>query len=91
MLRPTQDYILVRPIDRVKSSSLIVVEDEKPCEGVVMAVGPGKEVRGKRMPLDVKVGETVRFKYHTTYQDYREDGVDYLVIREPDVEGIVEG
>lgn len=90
MLRPTQDYILVKPVPRVKSDTLIVVDDEQPCQGEVIAVGPGKEIRGRRQPLDVKPGETVRFKFHETYAQYVEDGVKYLLIREPDVEGVVE-
>lgn len=90
MLRPKQDYIVVKPLDRPQSDALIVVSDERPCRGEVISVGPGKEIKGKRFPLDVRAGETVRFKFHETYQKYEENGVTYLLIREPDIEFIEE-
>ena len=89
MIRPTQDYVVVKPQQR-ETGSIIALPVEEPCQGVVVAVGPGKPLRGKVMPLDVRVGETVRFKYHETYQRLREGDDEYLVIREPDIEFIIE-
>ena len=89
MFKPTQDYIVVKPEQRERNS-VIAMPDEDPCQGLVISVGPGKYLRGKRMPLDVKPGETVRFKYHETYQKFENEGTEYLVIREPDVEMVIE-
>lgn len=89
-LKPTRDYILVRPIARIKSDIVFVVSHEDACQGEVVAVGPGIPHKGKPRPLDVKVGDWVRFKFHETYQKYTEGSVEYLLIREPDVEFIME-
>lgn len=60
--RPSQDYILVRPLERQHSDQLAVITHEKHCRGTVLAVGPGKrDKKGRLKPLDTKVGETVHF------------------------------
>lgn len=62
MLKPTQDYILIRPIERHVSDAIAVVNLEKHCRGEILAVGPGKrDKKGRLQPLDVKVGEVVSF------------------------------
>ena len=62
MLRPTQDYILVRPIERKVSDILYVVNTEKHCRGEILAVGPGKrDKRGRLRALDSRPGQIVAF------------------------------
>jgi chaperonin GroES len=58
---------------------------EKPQEGEVIAVGPGRLTEdGKRVPMEVAVGDRVLFaKYAGT--EFKEDGVEYLIIRESDI------
>ena len=61
--RPTQDYILVRPIERQHSEALAVISHEKHCRGTVIATGPGKRnpKTGRLKPLDTKPGDTIHF------------------------------
>ena len=83
------DRILVKPTDReeVTSSGIVLpgTAQERPQEGEVVAVGPGRTTDdGKRVELDVKVGDTVVYsKYAGT--EIKEDGEDYLILRESDL------
>jgi chaperonin GroES len=75
-----------------KSAGGIVIPDnaaEKPDQGEVIAVGPGKRnEEGKREPLDVKVGDRILFgKYSGT--TVKIEGTEYLVMREEDIMGVV--
>ncbi|NCC30200.1 MAG: co-chaperone GroES, partial [Gammaproteobacteria bacterium] len=72
----------------------IVIPDsatEKPIQGEIIAVGKGKILdNGESRPLDVKVGDRVLFgKYSGT--EVKLDGNDFLVMREEDIMGVVEG
>lgn len=94
-LRPLQDHLIVEASDESEthSSGLIIpdtVSKEKPQKGKVLAVGPGRlDEDGKRMPMDVKVGDTVLFtKYGPT--EVKLDGKEYLVLSQSDVLAIVE-
>lgn len=95
MLRPLRDKIVVKPIERVKSEVLVVVQDEKPNLGRVVAVGPGKrDKRGRIVPLDVQPGALVRFgtaEGYLTYTEFEEAGERFLVMQEADVCFIAEG
>jgi chaperonin GroES len=63
---------------------------EKPQEGEVIAAGPGKVENGNRIELTVKVGDKVLFgKYAGT--EVKLDGEEYLIMREDDILGIIEG
>jgi chaperonin GroES len=92
--RPLHDRIVVRRIDaEEKTRGGIIIPDtarEKPQEGEVVAVGPGgRNERGELVPLDVRAGDTVLFgKWSGT--EVKIDGVDYLIMKESDVMGIVE-
>ena len=88
--KPLGNRIVVEPIEcqETKSPGCIYIPDtakEKPQEGKVVAVGPGKLTDdGKRLPLEVKVGDVVVFsKYGGT--EYREGDVEYMVLRDDDV------
>ncbi|HWK47342.1 MAG TPA: co-chaperone GroES [Stellaceae bacterium] len=92
--RPLHDRVVVRRIDQEdKSSGGIIIPDtakEKPQEGEVVAVGPGaRDEQGKIHALDVKVGDRILFgKWSGT--EVKIDTVDYLVMKESDIMGIVE-
>ncbi len=93
-LRPLSDRILVERVEEdSKTKGGIIIPDtakEKPAEGKVEASGNdrmGKD--GKLLPMDVKVGDRVLFsKYGGT--DVKIDGIDYLILRQDDVLGVIE-
>ncbi len=93
-IRPLDDRILVLRIDEEeKTAGGIIIPDtakEKPQEGRIVAVGPGKtDDDGKRIPLEVKKDDRVLFgKYSGT--DIKIDGVEHLIMREDDILGIIE-
>lgn len=94
MLKPRQDFILVKPHVRKQSDIIeIVSHHEKHCRGTIVAVGPGKEdKRGRVIPLDAKVGDVVifgdgNFDFYPTYQDGNES---YRLIQEGDICGILD-
>ncbi len=93
-IKPLNDRVLVLRIEEdEKTSGGIIIPDtakEKPQEGKVAAVGPGKrDDNGKRIPLQVKKNDRVLFaKYSGT--DITIDGVEHLIMREDDILGIVE-
>jgi chaperonin GroES len=88
-IQPLEDRIVVRPIDAVQTTaSGIVIPDtakEKPQEGEVIAVGPGRvDDKGNRVPVDVSVGDRVIYsKYGGT--EVTLDGDDYLILSARDV------
>ena len=93
-LRPLHDRVIVKRLEEErKTASGIVIPDtaaEKPDQGEVLAVGPGKKNdEGKLFPVDVKVGDKILFgKYGGT--EVKVDGEDLLVMREEDVMAIIE-
>ena len=93
-LRPMGDRVIVKAVEReAKTTSGIFLPDvaqEKPQEGEILAVGPGKvQDNGKRTAPEVQVGQRVLFaKYAGT--DVKVDGQDYLIMRESDIMGIIE-
>ena len=94
-IRPLHDRVVVRRMEEERTSSGgIVIPDsatEKPIQGEVIAVGKGKLLdNGEQRPLDVKVGDRVLFgKYSGT--EVKLDGKDFLVMREDDIMGVIEG
>ncbi|HEB49114.1 MAG TPA: co-chaperone GroES [Desulfobulbus sp.] len=94
-IRPLNDRILVKRLEEEeKTKGGIIIPDtakEKPAEGEIVAVGPGKmNDAGERIAMDVKVGDRVLFsKYGGT--DVKLDGEDYLIMREDDILGVIEG
>ncbi|MFZ5766656.1 MAG: co-chaperone GroES [Thermodesulfobacteriota bacterium] len=93
-IRPLNDRILVKRLEsETKTAGGIIIPDsakEKPAEGEVIAVGSGKlNDKGERVGMEVKKGDRVLFsKYGGT--DVKVDGVDYLIMREDDILGVVE-
>jgi len=93
-VRPLHDRLIVRRIDEEeKTAGGIIIPDtakEKPQEGRVIAVGPGKvNEDGKITPIDVNKGDRVLFsKYAGT--EIQLEGVEHLIIREDDVLAVVQ-
>jgi len=93
-IRPLGDRAIVKRLEaETKSSGGIIIPDnaaEKPSKGKVIAVGPGKSLKGgKHRPLSVKVGDVVLFgKYSGT--EYKEGTDEFVVLREEDVIGVFE-
>ncbi len=92
-VKPLGDRVLVLPIeqDEVKKGGIIIPDSakEKPQEGKIVAVGPGKHEDGKLVPMNVKKGDRVLYsKYGGT--EIKIDGKDHLIMREDDILGIVD-
>lgn len=93
-MRPLQDRVIVERVEEEeKTVGGIIIPDtakEKPQEGTIIAVGKGKVLdNGTKIELDVKVGDKILFsKYAAT--DIKIDGVEYLIMREDDILGVVE-
>jgi len=95
-IRPLHDRIVVKRIEESaeKTASGLYIPDsakEKPQEGEVIAVGNGKRNdKGELMALDVKAGDRILFgKYSGS--DIKIDGNEYLIMREDEVLGVLEG
>ncbi|RIV18871.1 co-chaperone GroES [Alicyclobacillaceae bacterium I2511] len=93
MVKPLADRVVVRPLDREeKTSSGIFLPDtakEKPQEGEIVAVGPGRIEDGQRIALEVKVGDRVIYsKYAGT--EIKIDEKEVLILRESDILAVVE-
>jgi len=92
-LKPLADRVVVKKIEaEEKTSGGIVLPDtakEKPQQGEILAVGPGKfDEKGNRQPMEVKVGDKVLFaKYSGT--EVKIEGVEYLILAERDILAIV--
>jgi chaperonin GroES len=88
-LQPLADRVLVKPMEKEeKTKSGIYLPDtakEKPQEGEIMAVGPGKMTDdGKRIPMDLKVGDRVIYaKYGGT--EIKVDDEELMILRESDI------
>tara|TARA_B100000809_G_scaffold240777_1_gene263401 strand:- start:262 stop:561 length:300 start_codon:yes stop_codon:yes gene_type:complete len=88
--KPLGNRIVIEPLegDEQMSSGGILIPDtakEKPQDGTIVAVGPGRLTDdGKRVPMEVAVGDVVVYsKYAGT--EYKEDGTEYLILREDDI------
>ena len=92
--RPLHDRVVVKRIDaEEKSAGGIIIPDtakEKPSEGEIIAVGPGgRDENGKLIPIDLKTGDRVLFgKWSGTEVEI--DGVDYLIMKESDIMGVLD-
>ncbi len=94
VIKPLEDRIVVQPLEaeQVTASGLVIPDTakEKPQEGKVLAVGPGRfDDKGARVPVDVNVGDVVLYsKYGGTEVKYA--GEEYLVLSARDVLAIIE-
>jgi len=94
-IKPLGNRVVVEPIEQedVTASGIVLPDTakEKPQQGMILAAGPGeRDDDGKRIAMDVKVGDKVLFaKYAGT--ELKLDGKKLLILRETDLLGIVEG
>ncbi|MBX9668914.1 MAG: co-chaperone GroES [Candidatus Obscuribacterales bacterium] len=92
-IKPLADRVVVKKLEsEEKTSGGIVLPDtakEKPQQGEILAVGPGKfDDKGTRQPMEVKVGDKVLFaKYSGT--EVKIEGVEYLILAERDILAII--
>jgi len=92
-MRPLHDRVIVKRIEEEeRTKGGIIIPDtakEKPQEGRVIAVGPGKLEDGKVIKPDVKAGDRVLFgKYSGS--EIKLDGEDHVIMREDDILGVIE-
>jgi len=91
-IKPLEDRVLVQPLEaeQTTASGLVIPDTakEKPQEGKVLAVGPGRFEDGKRSPLDVAEGDVVVYsKYGGTEVKY--NGEEYLILSARDILAVV--
>ncbi|HUO52466.1 MAG TPA: co-chaperone GroES [Gemmatimonadaceae bacterium] len=91
-VEPLADRVVVRPMEEAESmrGGLYIPDTakEKPQQGEIVAAGPGRYEKDKRVPMEVKVGDKVLYgKYSGT--EVTIDGEQYLILRESDVLAIV--
>lgn len=93
-IKPLHDRVLLEAVKEERKKGGIIlpetVEKERPQEGIVIAVGPGKfDEDGKRMPMTLKKGDKVLFtKYGPS--EVKVDDKEYLIAREDDIIAIIE-
>ena len=93
-LKPLNDRVIVTRVEKEqKTAGGIIIPDtakEKPQEGKIMAVGPGKlNEKGKRIPLEVKKGDRILFsKYAGT--EIKIDGVEHIFMKEDDILAVLD-
>jgi chaperonin GroES len=92
-IKPIGDRVVIKVLEgEEKTKGGIVLPDtakEKPQEGKVVAIGSGELIEGKRVPLEVKVGDKIIFsKYAGT--EVKLDGDEYLILRQSDILAILE-
>lgn len=94
-IKPLSDHILIEPIkeeEKTKSGILLpeTAEKERPEQGKVIAVGPGKRnEKGEIIPISVKPGQKVLFKKYGP-DEIKVDGKEYLIASEDDILAIIE-
>lgn len=93
-IKPLEDRIVIKQVEaeQTTASGLVIPDSakEKPQEGEVVAVGPGRVAdNGTRIPVDVKVGDVVIYsKFGGT--EVKVDGTDYLVLSTRDILAVIE-
>ena len=93
-IKPLSDRVLVLRIDEdEKTGGGIIIPDtakEKPQEGKVIAVGPGKQSdTGEPIPMEVKKGDRILFGKYSG-NEIKIDGVEHLIMREDDILGVIQ-
>jgi len=92
-LKPLEDRVVVKPIEEEETTiSGLVIPDtakEKPTEGEVMAVGPGRFEDGNRVPMDVKVGDRVIYSKYGG-NEYKYKAEEYVILQARDIYAVIE-
>ncbi|MBX7066534.1 MAG: co-chaperone GroES [Parachlamydiales bacterium] len=93
-IKPLGNRIVVKRQEAKTTKGGILLPEtaqEKPRQGTVVAVGPGKiDDKGKSVPLDLKVGDEILFSSYSG-TEYKADDVDYLILSEEDVLAVLGG
>ncbi|MEW6276590.1 MAG: co-chaperone GroES [Bacillota bacterium] len=94
MIRPLGERVVVKPLptEEVTKGGIVLPDTakEKPQEGEVVAVGPGRLLdNGTRVPIDLKVGDRILFSKYAG-NEVKLDDVEYLIMRESDILGVIE-
>lgn len=92
-IKPLGDRVIIRVIESEETTKSGIVlpgsAKEKPMQGEVLAVGSGEMVDGKKIPLELKVGDRVIYsKYAGT--EVKMDGNEYLIVRQSDILAVIE-
>lgn len=92
-IKPLGDRVIIKVMENEETTKSGIVlpgnAKEKPMQGEILAVGSGEMVDGKKLPLEVKVGDKVIYsKYAGT--EVKMDGAEYLVIRQSEILAIIE-
>jgi chaperonin GroES len=91
-IKPLSDRVVVKPLeeDEVKKGSIIIPDTakERPMQGEVMEVGPGKYEDGKKIEMEVKKGDKVLYGKYSGTEVTVED-VEYLIMRESDILAVI--
>jgi chaperonin GroES len=92
-LKPLEDRVIVKPIEEEETTiSGLVIPDtakEKPTEGEVMAVGPGRFEDGNLVPMGVKVGDRVIYSKYGG-NEYKYKGDEYVILQGRDIYAVIE-
>lgn len=91
-IHPLQDRVVIRPLEETETmrGSLFIPDTakEKPQQGEIAAVGPGRYEKGARVPMEIKVGQRVLYgKYSGTEVTIEDE--EYLIIKESDVLAVI--
>lgn len=92
MLKPLSNHVVIEPLREERKKGGIILPEtldkERPEKGKIIAVGPGKLIDGKRVPLEVKKGDVVLFtKYGPN--EIKVDEKEYLIAKEEDILAII--
>ncbi|MBU0750505.1 co-chaperone GroES [Patescibacteria group bacterium] len=94
-IQPLADRVLVKPVEaneeKVHASGIILApagDKERPVQGTVVAIGPGKYEDGKLVPMNVKVGDTVLFAKYG-YEEITHENEEYLMLSESSILAVV--
>ena len=92
--KPLSDNVLIDYEDKDEEKTkggIIMTSRERPQQGTVVAVGPGKKsyTTGERMPMVVKVGDEVKFAAFAG-KEVKVDNIEYFLMPETDIQGIIE-
>jgi len=94
-LRPLRDHVILEPVtaeEKTKGGIVLpeTVDKERPEQGKVVAVGPGRiNLKGQRVPMEIKKGDVVLFSKYGP-NEVKVDGKEYLVAKEEDILAILE-
>ena len=92
-LKPFEDRVVVKPSEEeATTASGIVIPDtakERPQEGEVVAVGPGRFEEGNRIPMEVNVGDRVIYSKYGGTEWKDKDGTEYLILSARDLLGVI--